>query len=152
MISMRRVLVAALPLLVLTACGSDESADDGPLTLTFDGSSCVYEGPDTLSPGPADFSFSNETEEIATHLIVHITADDITLDDIQRLSETDPAWNGDPDSLGEGRGETVYGAVSTMPDRSAEHTVDLTAGAYYFVCAYNSMENFTYGGGITVEP
>ena len=63
---MRKGLVAALPLLVSTAFGSDESADDGPLTLTFDGSSCVYEGPGTLSPGPTELSFSNETEEIET--------------------------------------------------------------------------------------
>ncbi len=149
---MRRVLVAALPLLALTACGGDDSADDGPLTLTFEGSSCVYEGPDTLSPGPVEFSYSNETEEIASHGIVHITADDITLDDIQRLSETDPEWTGDPDSLGEGGGETVTVGVTTMPGRSSESTVDLTAGPYYFVCMYNSMENFTFGGGITVEP
>ncbi len=149
---MRSVLVVALPLLVLTACGSDESADDGPLTLTFEGSSCVYDGPDTLAPGPAEFSFSNETEEIATHAIVHITADDITLDDIQRLSETDPEWTGDPSSLGEGGGEIVAGGSTTMPGRSSEFTVDLTAGPYYFVCMYNSLENFTYGGGITVEP
>ncbi|MGA7757646.1 MAG: hypothetical protein WBL31_02035 [Ilumatobacteraceae bacterium] len=149
---MRKALVAALPLLMLTACGSDESADDGPLTLTFDGSSCVYEGPDTLSPGSAEFSFSNETEEIATHAIVHITADDITLDDVQRLSETDPEWDGSPGSLGEGGAEIVSGGTTTMPDRSTESTVDLTAGPYYFVCMYNSLENFTYGGGITVEP
>ena len=149
---MRRVLVAALPLLVLTACGSDESADDGPLTLTFDGSSCVYEGPDTLSPGPAEYSFSNETEEIATHAIVQITADDIALDDVQRLSETDPEWDGSPGSLGEDAGEIASGGSTTMPDRSSEFTVDLTAGTYYFVCMYNSLENFTYGGGITVEP
>jgi hypothetical protein len=148
---MRRVLVAALPLLVLTACGSDESADDGPLTLTFDGSSCVYEGPDTLSPGPAEYSFSNETEEVATHAIVQITADDITLDDVQRLSETDPEWDGSPGSLGEDAGETASGGSTTMPGRSSEFTVDLTAGTYYFVCMYNSLENFTYGGGITVE-
>jgi len=149
---MRRVLAVALPLLVLTACGSDESADDGPLTLTFDDSSCVYDGPDTITPGPAEFSFSNETEEIAIHAIVHITDDALTLDDIQRLSETDPAWNGDPDLLGEGRGEVVTGGTTTMPGRSTESTVDLTAGPYYFVCMYNSFENFTYGGGITVEP
>ncbi len=149
---MRNVLVAALPLLVLTACGSDESADDGPLTLTFDGSSCVYDGPDTLSPGPTEFSFSNETEEIATHAIVHITADDITLEDIQQLSESDPEWTGDPGSLGEDAAEIVSGGTTTMPDRSTESTVELTAGPYYFVCMYNSLENFTYGGGITVEP
>ena len=149
---MRTALVATLPLLLLTACGSDESADDGPLKLTFDGSSCVYEGPDTLSPGPADSSFSNETEQIANSVVVHITADDIALEDIQRLSETDPEWNGSPDSLGEGGGEIVSGGLTTMPDRSMEATVDLTAGPHYFVCAYNSMENFTYGGGLTVGP
>ena len=114
---MRKGLVAALPLLVSTAFGSDESADDGPLTLTFDGSRCVYEGPRTLSPGPAELSFSNETEEIANRVVVHITADDITLEDAQRLRETDPDWNGSPDPPGEGGGEIASGGLTTMPDQ-----------------------------------
>lgn len=149
---MRRALIAALPLLVLAACGSDESADDGQLTLTFDGSSCEYDGPDTISPGPAEFSFSNGTEEIANFVVVRITAEDLMLDDVQRLSETDPEWNGSPDSLGDDVAEIVSPGLTTMPDRTKEATIDLVAGQYYFVCAYNSMENFTYGGGVTVEP
>ena len=87
------------------------------LTLTFDGSSCVYEGPRTLSPGPAELSFSNETEEIANRVVVHITADDITLEDAQRLRETDPDWNGSPDPPGEGGGEIASGGLTTMPDQ-----------------------------------
>ncbi len=149
---MRTALLAALPLLCLTACGSDESAGAGPSTLTFDGSSCVHEGPDTLAPGPADFSFSNETEEIANFVVVRLVDDTITLADIQRLSETDPEWNGSPGSLGEDAAEIVSPGLTTMPDRTKESTIDLPPGSYYFVCAYNSMENFTYGGGITVEP
>ncbi len=58
----------------------------------------------------------------------------------------------DPGSLGEGGGEIVAGGTTTMPGRSTEYTVDLTAGPYYFVCMYNSLENVNYGGGITVEP
>ena len=149
---MRRVLVAALPLLVLTACGSDESADDGPLTLTFDGSSCVYEALTRSRRVRPSSRSRTRPRRIATHAIVHITADDITLEDIQRLSETDPEWTGDPGSLGEDAGEIASGGSTTMPGRSSEFTVDLTAGTYYFVCMYNSLENFTYGGGIAVEP
>ena len=50
-------------------------------------------------------------------MVVHITADDITLEDAQRLRETDPDWNGSPDPPGEGGGEIASGGLTTMPDQ-----------------------------------
>lgn len=120
--------------------------------LTFDGSSCVYEGSDTRSPGPVDVVYSNRSEEIASHAVMQIVADGITLEDVEQLSEADPDWNGDGDSIEPGGSEMAAGAMSTMPDRTTEYTLDLVAGTYYFVCMYNSAEYFAYGGGITVEP
>jgi hypothetical protein len=131
---------------LLAACGSDDADEAGAVEITFDGASCEYRGPDRLPTGMADFAFLNESDIVASGVVLLIT-DDRTYDDVEELSRSDPDWNGD-----EEWSELVSPAASVAPGNTYEWVTDLAAGRHYVVCLDADLESFFYGGGFTVEP
>ena len=125
--------------------GQLDVADGDRLEITFDGSTCTYRGPDRLDAGPSDFSFVNDSAFTAIGVVLVIT-DDRTYDDVEELSRSDPAWNGDDEWA-----DLISPSAGVPSGRSYEWVTDLGAGSHYVVCMDNALERFFYGGGFTVD-
>ena len=131
---------------LLAACGSDDTDDAGAVEISFNGESCEYLGPERLPTGATDFAFTNESDIVASGVVLQIT-DDRTYADVEELSRSDPEWNGD-----EEWSELVSPAASVASGNSYEWVSDLAEGSHYVVCLDGALESFFYGGGFTVEP
>ena len=149
-----RFLVALAPLaLVLGACGGsdDTSSSDtaaGTVSdiprLTFDGSTCVYEGPQEVTAGVVTVEFVNDSDGRA-NVGVGRLGEGKTVQDVidhfgTELSPTVPAWIVD---MG---GQRPAAAGETMRWESG-----LAAGQYFVVCIPSrGRALWALGTGLTV--
>jgi hypothetical protein len=66
------------------------------LRLTFDGESCIYEGPTVLTAGPVELVFLNESERWATADISRLTGNKTVEDMIEYMGDPpspyEPPW------------------------------------------------------------
>lgn len=116
------------------------------LKLTFDGSSCVYEGPSTLKPGPVTLQFINESDVWAAVSFLRHTGDETIEDVIQYIGDepstvTSPRW---VTHLGTYR-QQVQAGESYLFER------DLIAGLHHMVCIRGVNRGVWFGAGILVE-
>lgn len=65
------------------------------LELSFDGESCVYEGPADLNPGPVKLIFHNEGDGWAATNLIRLL-EDKTLEDINHLYREEPSTQHQP--------------------------------------------------------
>jgi hypothetical protein len=95
---MRRILfmVALVCAVALAAsCGTDS---DGSLRLTYDGETCVYEGPTELKAGPVELTFVNESSDPAAAMsLARVMGDQTAQDLIDHIggdgtASEKPAW------------------------------------------------------------
>jgi hypothetical protein len=98
--SLRLVLVAlgVVAGLVVTACGdssSEDEADVSPISITFDGTTATYEGPDTIEPS-FDIRLVNDSDDVVDFAYGRLAPDsDVTLEEAREWGETAtdaPPW------------------------------------------------------------
>ena len=118
------------------------------LRLTFDGESCIYEGPTVLAAGPVELLFLNESERFATAHISMLTGDETLQDMLDYV--------GDPPSPFEPPWATRVNAWHPVnPGKTSTWEGDLEASIHTVACIDTHM---TDGGGayfatgLTVEP
>ena len=118
------------------------------LRLTFDGESCVYEGPTVLTAGPVELVFLNESERWATADISRLTGNKTVEDMIEYMGDPpspfDPPW-----------ADHVTPWHPVMAGKTSTWEGNLEAGIHTTAC----IELFSGGGfgayfatGLTVEP
>jgi hypothetical protein len=144
---MTLVIIAILAALLLAACASgDDGIEDGVLRLTFDGESCIYEGPTTLKAGPATLHFYNNSERVAAVNLVRHTGDETIQDVIDYIGEEPttknaPVWTRD-----------VAGVwKNIMAGESHIWEGVLEPGIHHMVCAGFSPYGIWFGTGLMVE-
>ena len=104
---MKNVFFLLVALLLVTACATTQPAptstslpptetpqprscdvvDGICLDLTFDGESCIYDGPTDLQSGPVTLIFHNESDEWAETNMIRILGDKTLQDVILRVGE-----------------------------------------------------------------
>lgn len=132
--------------LLIAACGSENMAvSDGELLLTFDGDSCIYEGPALLKVGPATLHFKNQSEEIATAGLMRHAGDETIQDMIEFLGE-DPLTEDLPPWA---HGQTPPKSVA--PGEGASWDLAMGEGIYSMAC-FSAKPPYPmwFGTGLTV--
>ena len=133
-------MVAAV--LLLVGCGGD---DDRVMRLEFDGSSCNYDGPSELTPGPIELEFLNEGDGKGSVAFVRHTGDHSIQDMIDYM--------GDQPSTLHAPGWAVH--LGTWEPVSSGHTYhwdgNLVEGVYTVVCGDRTPFHMWFGGGLTVS-
>ena len=174
-LSPRSLIPLTVVVLLLPACGdsADDSADTtlAPTTtteptttttepttteavevlslrLTFDGESCIYEGPTVLAAGPVDLLFVNESESYATADIRRLTGDKSLQDMIDYMGDPpspyDPPW-----------AENVSPWQRLSPGKTSTWEGNLEAGIHITMCIEQpggSAFGAYFATGLTVEP
>ena len=144
--SVTLVIIAILAALLLAACASgDDGIDDGVLRLTFDGESCIYEGPTTLKAGPVTLLFFNESETTAYAGVVKHTGDKTIQDMIDYTGEEPsskhaPSWT-----------QVIYAYVNVLAGESSTWEGVLESGIHTIVCIRILPHGAWFGTGLTVE-
>jgi hypothetical protein len=159
----KRLLVGGLLFALVTGCAGSSEATPAPeptatpeptsceeaegicLEVTFDGDSCIYEGPSRLHAGPVTLFFHNESgSSAAVNLVRHI-GDETIQDVIDYIGEEPstkhhPSWT---EELG----------TASITDRSETHTWEgvLEAGIHHMVCYTVRPFGGWFGAGFTVE-
>jgi hypothetical protein len=150
-----RFLVALAPfVLVLGACGDTDdtsSSDTAASTagdvpqLTFDGSTCVYEGPDEVTAGVVVVELVNDSDGTSNVFVGLLdegtTAQDVIDDD----DETAGPFQFERRGLSDMGGQNPAGAGETVLWEAG-----LGAGEYFVTCATRAGLWFTSGTGLTV--
>ena len=144
--SVTLVIIAILAALLLTACASgDDDIEDGVLRLTFDGESCIYDGPTALKAGPVTLLFLNESDDHAAVNLL-ILPGDKTIQDMIDLIEEEPF--------------KPYGALwarelgtyrDVRPGESQTWEGILEPGIHTMVCVRLMPLTVWFGTGLTVE-
>lgn len=140
------VIISILATLLLAACASgDEGIEDGVLRLTFDGESCIYEGPTTLKAGPVTLLFFNESEGPAAVNLDRL-AEDKTIQDLIDFIGEEPSEKSHPYWA---RPLGTWGNV----DPGESHTWEgiLEPRDHTLVCARLVPFGVWFGTGLTVE-
>lgn len=134
--------------LLLTACiNSNQPVEDTVLRLTFDGESCIYEGPKSINAGPVSFHFINNSSEVAaTDFVRHIGAETIQ-DVIDHIGDepstvTRPSW---AQTLGDINQRRIPAGESLSWER------ELEPGIHHMVCIRAVNRAVWFGTGLTVE-
>ena len=145
--SMTLVIIAILAALLLTACASGEiDIEDGVLRLTFDGESCIYEGPKTLKSGPVTLHFYNNSEKPAAVNLVRHTGDETIQDVIDYIGE-EPSTKNAP-----GWTRDVAGVwKNIMAGESHIWEGELEPGLHHMVCFRFMPYGGWFGAGLMVE-
>lgn len=148
-----RFLVALAPLvLVLGACGGsdDTSSSDtaaGAVSdiprLTFDGSTCVYEGPQEVTAGVVAVELVNDSDGFSNVAVVRL-GEGKTVQDVIDHYGTEPASQL-PAWLSDTGGQRGVAAGETMRWESG-----LAAGQYFVTCTTRAGGWFALGTGLTV--
>lgn len=146
----------------LAACGSGGDSSDSPgttdspaasavrteavsMVLTFDGTSCTYDGETEFTAGPVELDFYNEGKQgRAAGFLAKIDEGYTIQDAIDHLgpepsSETKPDWQRD---LGAGE--------MTMPGDTHHWEGSLEEGLYFMVCYRGAPVGVWAGTGLTV--
>ncbi len=149
-----RFLVAVAPfVLVLAACGgSDDTSSSGTAAstetdiprLTFDGSTCVYEGPVEVTAGAVAVELVNDSDATA-NVGVFLFDEGTTVQDVIDEAGLGPFTVSDVSAVGASDmgGQNPAGAGETM-----RWEAGLAAGEYWVSCSQRG--NIWYGGGFTV--
>jgi hypothetical protein len=150
---MKRALILVAPLLLLLgACSESDdtsSSDTAASTvsdipqLTFDGSTCVYEGPVEVTAGAVVVEFVNDSDGTA-NVFVGLLDEGTTVQDV--IDEAGPgSFTVSDMSVGvsDMGGQNPAGAGETMRWESG-----LAAGEYFVTCTQRS--NNWFGSGFTV--
>jgi len=145
---------SALILLVVAACGKPQPASTATpipltptpvtpgITITFDGSKCTYDGPQSILGGKItiDWIVKNKDRD-KFYLVMATLNEDKTFEDLDQWPSTDP-----PPWL------TIVNGWETPPDSRKQVTSQITHGPFYFVCFYSPPDT-KYGtlGPVAVE-
>lgn len=127
---------AAACLLLLAGCasGEDGASDDAEatssvtLTVTWDGDTCVYEGPTEFAPGVVIVEFVNNTDAEAGTTMARLDGD-ATFEDFVEYHQPEPELTGPPDFVT----PDVAGGFAEAGDVDTIST-DLAEGEYALVC------------------
>jgi hypothetical protein len=127
-------LAASMALLVASVMSQTARAGaepDAALKVTFDGSTCIYEGPDQVVPGDVEVTFENQSGEFAG-----LGALELPLDESARLAEMSNVYSDwptpaepDPD------GAQFVGGVLAAPGEVVTQVTPMPAGGYVLDCA-----------------
>ncbi len=144
----RTWLAAVLPALLLAGCGDDDgTADAGPMQLTFDGETCVYEGPTEMEPGPVTLVISNESDDYGGAWFVELIQDH-TIDDFHEYWGEYPA----PGGYMPGWTQTIVREAALTAGRTVEWQGDLVEGTHALVCVQQGTPGAVlFGTEVTVE-
>ena len=124
------------------ACGGN---DTGSFRLTFDGESCVHDGPTDFKAGQVEFTFINDGDTVGYVGLVRITGDQTEQDLIDHLgpepsTAEPPFWVQD----------VVRQPVS--PGGTYEWAGNFQAGAYDSACIrFEPSVGVWHGAWLTVE-
>ena len=149
---MKSLLACVAPLLlVLGACGDDddttsggtvaESADEVP-QLTFDGSDCVYEGPEEVAAGVVTVNLVNDSDGTANVVVGLLDEGKTVQDGIDNMG-TEPATGAAPPWITVMEGQNPAKAGETM-----QWEASLAAGQYVTLC--DTRAGVWFGAGLTV--
>jgi hypothetical protein len=133
--------------LLLTACAdSDQPIEDGVLRLTFDGESCIYEGPTLLKAGPVTLHFYNDSDEEAAMDFVRHTGDKTIQDAIEYIGD-------EPSTVIRAPWARTLGVnYKRVPaGESFSWDMDLEAGIHTMVCIRAVNRGVWFGTGLIVE-
>lgn len=148
-------LALAVPImLLLTSCGERDGsgssdtaavAESDSLTVTWDGTDCVYEGPAEVRAGAVTVDLVNNGDDV-TNLIVFKLDDGITAQDMIDEFGTEPRT-----SLSSPLGSTDMGkaAAPADPGETQQWERDLATGEYVLLCIRNRGQQW-FGSGLTV--
>jgi len=99
-----------------------------PMTLTFDGEGCTFDGPTELTPGPVEYTFVNESEVPAVQNFIEVL-EGMTHDDMIVSNGPEP-FTGHAPSWTRGLG-TWW---TTEVGASDSWELWLRPGSYFMVC------------------
>lgn len=125
-----------------TAAPTTPAPGTATVTITFNGSKCVYKGSQSVPAGKLAVEWVVENEAYDKYGLVLATLDEgKTFDDLDQWPSSDP-----PPWL------AIVNVWETAPGSKKEVTAQVTNGPYYFVCFYSPPDT-KYGtlGPITVE-
>ena len=122
-----------------------DAVDPVPLRLTFNGESCIYDGPTELTPGPVELVFLNESEGNAAVEMVSI-GEGYSIQDVIDGFGTEPAIGHAPSWTHE-----LGTWKMKLPGESHRWEGDLEAGLYAMTCVLQSPWGGWFGTGLTVE-
>lgn len=143
---MRGCAPLAIAALLTGACGGDDDAFDGVISLSFDGSECEQVSPDEVPAGDIEFQLVNDHDELAWFLVLKHVQD-------QPISEAIDYWGPDGSEIDNAPGWTssivavsvVAGDQRTLPDV-------LRPGTFHTACLVEGDSWASWFGGGFVVP
>jgi hypothetical protein len=149
-----RFLMALAPLLlVLGACGDSDdtsSSDTAASTesdiprLTFDGSACVYAGPEEVTAGVVAIELVNDSDR-TSNILVALVDEGTTVQDVIAEAGTEPTGQLTRRGLSDMGGQNPADAGETM-----RWEAGLAAGEYLVTCTTRAGVWFAFGTELTV--
>lgn len=119
-------LAGAALLSVLAGCASSGSPQ-----LTFDGTSCHYDGSHSLSAGPTDLTFRNKSDQYAALAVLQVP-DDQTV----RTQELDLVGTDFPiPPVEDPNAAQLVGTLLADPGQELTQSASVPAGTFVFDCA-----------------
>jgi pyrimidine-specific ribonucleoside hydrolase len=145
-----RMIFPAL-ILLLVSCSTPSSTPIPPptptlapadMTVTFDGSKCTYDGPQSVPAGEVTVDWAVKNKDHDKFGLAMVTLNEgKTFDDLDQWPSSDP-----PSWL------TLINVWETPPDSMIQVSARITNGPFYFVCFYSPPDT-KYGalGPVAVE-
>lgn len=131
--------------LFVSGCGiSSEQPQIRDLQLSFDGSSCTFEGPEELSSGPISLTFYNNSDTLASMNFMWHSSGKSVQDMIDYLGD-DPSTIHKPDWV-----QDLYTWERVLPGNSITLNLDLEEGIYTILCARRIPFAVWFGTGLEV--
>jgi hypothetical protein len=121
------VALAGLLCLVLAGCGSGGEQEQAVLTVTFDGTSCSYDGPSEIGGGVTTIEAVNSSD-VYTEVGITRIDEGSTFDDFVAFYQPEPEIVDSPDFA------TPIGAVPAEPGQTGSDTFTLMGGQHALVC------------------
>jgi hypothetical protein len=114
-----------------TSLAQDEATDDGTdqetLSVTFDGSSCSYDGPDQLNAGDVTLQGTNDSDLIL-RVSIDLLVDGATVDDFVEYLQPEPKEVAAPDFV------ETQAQVVVAPGTTDGFSYPLGGGEHVLVC------------------
>jgi hypothetical protein len=121
------VALAGLLCLVLAGCGSGGEQEQAVLTVTFDGTSCSYDGPSEIVGGVTTIEAVNSSD-VYTEVGIARIDEGSTFDDFVAFYQPEPEIVDSPDFA------TPIGSVPAEPGQTGSDTFTLEGGQHALVC------------------
>ena len=118
----------ASPAATAGADEQEEQREEVAVTVTFDGTTCAYDGPSELSPGVLAVEFINDND-VGGGALLLLLDDDATFDEFVDAHQPEP-YLGEPLDFAEPSG--TVGRVQPNDDSSSTFPVD--TGKYVLLC------------------